>query len=849
MDYREEYRKLCVDHNVKVNSLVSSLPAGGDKLEVLDLTNTLVGANGVKPVIGLVQKCTDLHTLNLHGQRLTSEAAQEVVNALQAHPSLTALDLSDNHCPLAGPSILELVKKNTKLITLNITDCAVRPMFQKLIDLQLAKNDGKEYNAGEAKTAKEADTVQQAAVSTGATAHVVTPPTNDPFAADDDDDDNDGFGSFDKQDTGQKKPDLLRPGSSTRRDKRRPTVCSEVWQDKEIDEFQAPIVSKPEEASKWLCERLEHVHLFSHLDDRELKMAVGAMEETKFKVGDNIRTQGEEGGDRYYVIYSGECDSIVDETVQAMKKGDHFGEVQLLYHQDETATIRVTSSELVAYSIEREIYRRILAKASKMKRKTYGGFLQNVKFLEGMTRTELLQLADALKAVRVKNGEQIISYGEEGQWFHLIIEGTVEVIGRDANGKNIKVCEFTEGDCVGELEFINNHKCVADVLAVGEVRTAKMNRKHFEMSMGPVVDVLKRTAESSNVYEYYRLTQEEMSKPTEVPTEETPEEEEGESEFGGFGANPFNNDDAPKPTRGRRQTVSAEVITEEDVESFQPNVVPKSNESKEFIATALERIPLFCHLEAFELQQLAMAMEEMKFEKDEVIIENGHEGDMFYLVANGEVQGITTDEEAVEYKSGQHFGEVVLMYSQPHQMTYKSASHDVVTYTLDRNTYKHIMQKASMKKRAMYGDFLKKVGFLKTCSDAELLQLADALKPSAYRDGEHLISFEDAGTWFYIIVEGKVEVWGRDSEMKEKLVCEFVEGDCVGELEFINNHKCVADVKAKDDVRTAKMHRHHFEMCMGPIVDILKRQADTGEVYEYYRQTLAGNNAPVTATD
>ena len=80
------------------------------------------------------------------------------------------------------------------------------------------------------------------------------------------------------------------------------------------------------------------------------------------------------------------------------------------------------------------------------------------------------------------------------------------------------------------------------------------------------------------------------------------------------------------------------------------------------------------------------------------------------------------------------------------------------------------------------------------------------------------------------------QVLGRDSEMAEKKVCEFVEGDCVGELEFINNHKCVADVKAKGNVRTAKMHRHHFEMCMGPIVDILRRQADTGEVYEYYRQ-------------
>jgi hypothetical protein len=88
----------------------------------------------------------------------------------------------------------------------------------------------------------------------------------------------------------------------------------------------------------------------------------------------------------------------------------------------------------------------------------------------------------------------------------------VDVYGRDDNDKMIKVCDFTVGENVGELEFLRNHRCVADVKARGHVRTAKMNRLHFEMVMGPVMDVLARTAGESNVYSYYRHQLEKMEK-------------------------------------------------------------------------------------------------------------------------------------------------------------------------------------------------------------------------------------------------------------------------------------------------------------------------------------------------
>jgi CRP-like cAMP-binding protein len=61
----------------------------------------------------------------------------------------------------------------------------------------------------------------------------------------------------------------------------------------------------------------------------------------------------------------------------------------------------------------------------------------------------------------------------------------VDVFGRGAGNARIKVCEFSQGQCIGELEFVNNHPNVADVVAATDVRTARLDRAHFELCMGP----------------------------------------------------------------------------------------------------------------------------------------------------------------------------------------------------------------------------------------------------------------------------------------------------------------------------------------------------------------------------
>ena len=51
------------------------------------------------------------------------------------------------------------------------------------------------------------------------------------------------------------------------------------------------------------------------------------------------------------------------------------------------------------------------------------------------------------------------------------------------SGEKVKVCEFSEGHHFGDLEFINNHTTVTDVVAAGSVSCVKLNRYHIELCM------------------------------------------------------------------------------------------------------------------------------------------------------------------------------------------------------------------------------------------------------------------------------------------------------------------------------------------------------------------------------
>lgn len=492
----EQYKAICAELKAKPNSaVVKQLAdvADASTFTAWDLSTNVVGTKGATAVAVLAKTAMpSLEELNLAGNNLTSPVTEELYKNLVDHPALRKLDLSDNDIRLGGPALVELVKKNKRLTDVNVNKTFLRPLFERLVGINVKNN----ADAAATKPAsnKEKKTTR---FTFGEAAE-----TDTAFAEAEDE----AFGNFGKFSDEHADGHVSFAAGSNGGKKviRRPTVCSEVYTEDDIDKFVPQVIEKPDKVRQWIFQVLERHDLFSHLEDFELYTAVDAMQDAERSEGDTIFCEGDEDGDLFYLIGSGEVElSVEDEPIKTLKKGDTTQDLMLLYTGEYKETAKCLT-DAVVYSLDRQTYRCILSKASKKKRAMYEGFLHGVEKFQVLTKHELLQLADALKPAVYEDGQKLIKYGDDGLTFFLLVEGVVEVYGRDDKKEPVKVCEFKAGDCVGELEFLNDHKCVADVVAKGHLRTAKMNRHHFEMVMGPVKELLARTANESEVYSYYR---------------------------------------------------------------------------------------------------------------------------------------------------------------------------------------------------------------------------------------------------------------------------------------------------------------------------------------------------------
>jgi cAMP-dependent protein kinase regulator len=153
-------------------------------------------------------------------------------------------------------------------------------------------------------------------------------------------------------------------------------------------------------------------------------------------------------------------------------------------------------------------------------------------------------------------------------------------------------------------------------------------------------------------------------------------------------------------------------------------------------------------------------MEEKRFTKDDKIIEQGENGDVLYLIETGNLDCFKILSKGEEptylktYVSGEAFGELALLYNAPRAATI-IAMEDCLLWSLDRETFNHIVKDASMKKREKYEKFLKSVDILRSIDAYEINQISDALKMRKVYTGDYIIRKDDIGEEFYILEEGE----------------------------------------------------------------------------------------------
>lgn len=268
---------------------------------------------------------------------------------------------------------------------------------------------------------------------------------------------------------------------------RRNAVCALALSSDEIHR-EVRIIQKSVEDRNNLREMLAHSSLFSFLEPEALDTAVDAMEVEEHVKGDCIFKQGEEPVPKLYVLIRGRCGVIKNNAFSGEEEpGAIFGELELMYQQKAASrTVQCMTPEATFYTLDRDLYQRILLKRCLEQRTLFTQYVEKVPFLKYVSEYDRLRVADALTESRFTSGEALISFGQQCNDLFFLMEGKARVLGRTTTGAPVEVTVLESGAVVGELEYVFKHNAVADVVAItSEVKAGKLSREHFEAIMGP----------------------------------------------------------------------------------------------------------------------------------------------------------------------------------------------------------------------------------------------------------------------------------------------------------------------------------------------------------------------------
>uniref|UniRef100_A0A8C6SC91 cAMP-dependent protein kinase type II-alpha regulatory subunit n=1 Tax=Neogobius melanostomus TaxID=47308 RepID=A0A8C6SC91_9GOBI len=281
-------------------------------------------------------------------------------------------------------------------------------------------------------------------------------------------------------------------------------------------------------------------------------------------------------------------------------------------------------------------------------------------------------------------------------------------------------------------------------------------------------------------------------------------------------------------------TVCAEAYNPDDDEDddSEPRVVhPKTDEQRRRLHDVCRDILLFKTLEQVRGRRKGLdAMFEVQVKPDEHIIDQGDDGDNFYVIEEGVydifVKKGDHDLCVGKYDNKGSFGELALMYNTPRAATIV-ATQEGALWALDRATFHRLIVRNNAKKRKMYEAFIECVPLLKSLEITERMKIVDVLGMRVFKDGD------------CIIKEPMLFLTGDKADCFTLLNREKTDPeDCYfGELALVTNKPRAASVYAAGETKCLVIDIQAFERLLGPCMDIMKRNISQ---YEEQRMALFG---------
>jgi serine/threonine protein phosphatase PrpC/CRP-like cAMP-binding protein len=278
---------------------------------------------------------------------------------------------------------------------------------------------------------------------------------------------------------------------------------------------------------------------------------------------------------------------------------------------------------------------------------------------------------------------------------------------------------------------------------------------------------------------------------------------------------------------GRKSSTSTASAETFDIEQHR---VAKTAEEEAGIRAAVKANRLFAGLNAEQLRDVVSVVQPAEAAAGEAIIEQGGEGDFYYILSAGEADVFVRQTGHVLEGDGAHvfsysalagaagaqpsFGELALMYGRPRAATVRART-ACRLWRLGRLPFRAVLLKSAHRDAAVV---LKTVKTLACLNGSQRQRLAEVLTEVAYADGAQIVKQGQVGDTFHLVKSGgavcRLEKGGGEASD----VLELKPNDFLGEAGLCGGGaQHAVTVVARGATVCLEVARKRFEEVLGPL--------------------------------
>ena len=419
-------------------------------------------------------------------------------------------------------------------------------------------------------------------------------------------------------------------------------------------------------------------------------------------------------GNYFYILKKGSIELISRNETKNIKIGESFGELALLHLANRSSSAK-TLSESFLWVLERKNFRKIVDHITKMNYEENKNFIESIPILANIHHTQKIILCSFLYKENFNDGEFIVKKGDQAHCLYIVKEGEVDC---SLNGKIVRT--LRKGDNFGERSILIDSTRSLDCIAKGNcvcysvsISTLKnMLGDNFRNSL--YLNFIKSAFNKSNIFSSFNVSLLDKAfhlfKHVNLKSNDI-----------AFKENYLKSSKIVIVIDGHLiNNITKDIVANRGSILFQHELFENSNDTTDFdivpqpdcllieadtkqflnllggsfkqlmdqteIIKYLSHISIFKNLPQEKLEYIIQVISEEKFNDGDIIVNQGEEGDKFFVIKKGKVNIYINNKYIRTLNEKEYFGERALFFNEKRSATI-IALDEVILYSISKEDF------------------------------------------------------------------------------------------------------------------------------------------------------------------